>query len=157
MKIEIINGPNLNLLGKREPEKYGGVSFEDFLETLKKDYPGITFGYFQSNVEGELVNQIQKAGFSSDGIILNAGGYTHTSVALADAIASVKTPVIEVHITNIVAREDFRHKSLTGRNCIGSILGFGLDSYRIAVYAFILKNRPKNGKETNEDSSHNLG
>lgn len=143
MKIEIINGPNLNLLGKREPEKYGGISFEDYLVTLRKDFPGIIFGYFQSNVEGELISQVQNAGFSSDGIILNAGGYTHTSVALADAIASVRSPVVEVHITNIVAREDFRHTSLTGRNCIGSILGFGLDSYRLAIEALILKNRAK--------------
>ena len=139
MKIEIINGPNLNLLGKREPEKYGGTSFEDYLSVLKSDYPDIEFRYFQSNVEGELINEIQKAGFSVNGIILNAGGYTHTSVALADAIASVKSPVVEVHITNIVAREEFRHKSLTGRNCIGSILGFGMDSYRLAVEALILK------------------
>jgi 3-dehydroquinate dehydratase-2 len=123
MKIEIINGPNLNLLGKREPDKYGVTSFEDYLDTLRSVFPDISFEYYQSNIEGELINEIQKAGFSSDGIILNAGGYTHTSVAMADAIASVKSPVVEVHITNIVAREEFRHKSLTGRNCIGSILG----------------------------------
>ena len=140
MKIEIINGPNLNLLGKREPEKYGVTSFDEYLDTLRSVFPDISFEYYQSNIEGELINEIQKAGFSSDGIILNAGGYTHTSVALADAIASVKSPVIEVHITNIVAREEFRHKSLTGRSCIGSILGFGLDSYRLAVEALLLKN-----------------
>jgi 3-dehydroquinate dehydratase-2 len=112
MKIIIINGPNLNLLGKREPDKYGTVSFDNYLKSLKSLYPEIVFEYYQSNVEGELINEIQKRGFSSDGIILNAGGYTHTSVAIADAIASVKTPVVEVHITNIAAREDFRHNSL---------------------------------------------
>lgn len=139
MKISIINGPNLNLLGKREPEKYGMVSFEDFLVSLKDTYPDIIFEYFQSNVEGEIINEIHRKGFSSDGIILNAGGYTHTSVAIADAVASVKTSVIEVHITNILAREEFRQVSLTGRACLGSIAGFGLDSYRLAVEALILK------------------
>jgi 3-dehydroquinate dehydratase-2 len=137
MYIEIINGPNLNLLGKREPEKYGHSSFEDYLEVLKSRYPDINFKYFQSNTEGEIINEIQKTGFSSDGIILNAGGYTHTSVAITDAIAAVKSPVIEVHITNISAREDFRHTSLIGRNCTGSIAGFGLDSYRLGVEALI--------------------
>jgi len=135
MDIEIINGPNLNLLGKREPEKYGHSSFEEYLLVLKTRFPDIEFRYFQSNTEGEIINEIQKSGFSSDGIILNAGGYTHTSVAIADAIASVKAPVVEVHITNIFAREEFRHISLTGRNCSGSISGFGLDSYRLAVEA----------------------
>jgi 3-dehydroquinate dehydratase II len=135
MQVEIINGPNLNLLGKREPEKYGYTSFEDYLVVLKSRYPDILFNYFQSNIEGEIVSQIQKTGFSSDGIILNAGGYTHTSVAITDAIAAVKTPVIEVHITNIFSREEFRHVSLIGRNCTGTISGFGLDSYRIAVEA----------------------
>jgi 3-dehydroquinate dehydratase II len=135
MQVDIINGPNLNLLGKREPEKYGHTSFENYLEELKSVYPDISFSYFQSNVEGELISQIQKAGFSSDGIILNAGGYTHTSVAITDAIASVPSPVIEVHITNIQAREEFRQMSLIGRNCAGSISGFGLDSYRLAVEA----------------------
>jgi 3-dehydroquinate dehydratase-2 len=139
MKISIINGPNLNLLGKREPEKYGSVSFENYLTSLKSRYPGIEFGYFQSNVEGEIINEIQKGGFSSDGIILNAGGYTHTSVAIADAIASVKAPVVEVHITNIASREDFRHTSLIARSCAGSISGFGLDSYRLAVEALVEK------------------
>jgi 3-dehydroquinate dehydratase-2 len=137
MYIEIINGPNLNLLGKREPEKYGHSSFEDYLEVLKSRYPDINFKYFQSNTEGEIINEIQKTGFSSDGIILNAGGYTHTSVAITDAIAAVKSPVIEVHITNLSAREDFRHTSLIGRNCTGSIAGFGLDSYRLGVEALI--------------------
>jgi 3-dehydroquinate dehydratase II len=137
MKIEIINGPNLNLLGKREPEKYGSRSFEDYLITLRSQYPDVAFEYFQSNIEGEIINEIHKVGFSFDGIILNAGGYTHTSVSIADAIASVKSPVVEVHITNIYAREDFRHISLTGKNCKGSIAGFGLDSYRLAVEALI--------------------
>ncbi|MCJ7447784.1 MAG: type II 3-dehydroquinate dehydratase [Bacteroidales bacterium] len=141
MKINIINGPNLNLLGKREPEKYGFVSFEDYLVSLKALYPDITFEYFQSNIEGEIINEIHLKGFSYDGIILNAGGYTHTSVAIADAIASVKAPVIEVHITNISAREDYRQTSLIGRNCAGSISGFGLDSYRLAVEALIEKTK----------------
>jgi 3-dehydroquinate dehydratase II len=135
MQIDIINGPNLNLLGKREPEKYGYTSFENYLQELKSAYSDIDFNYYQSNVEGELINQIQNAGFTSAGIILNAGGYTHTSVAMTDAIAAVPAPVIEVHITNIQAREDFRHTSLIGRNCKGSISGFGLDSYRLAVEA----------------------
>jgi len=137
MYIEIINGPNLNLLGKREPEKYGNSSFEDYLLVLKERYPDIVFKYYQSNIEGEIINEIQKTGFSSDGIILNAGGYTHTSVAITDAIAAVKTPVIEVHITNVSAREKFRHTSLIGRNCVGSISGLGMDSYRLAVEALI--------------------
>ena len=141
MKIDIINGPNLNLLGKREPDKYGTVSFEDYLVTLKSRYPGIGFSYFQSNIEGEIISEIQKKGFSSEGIILNAGGYTHTSVAIADAIASVKAPVIEVHITNIAAREEFRRRSLVARSCTGTISGFGLDSYRLAVEALIGKNK----------------
>jgi 3-dehydroquinate dehydratase II len=145
MKIEIINGPNLNLLGRREPEKYGHSSFEDYLEILKGRYNNIDFEYFQSNVEGELINEIQRSGFSIDGIILNAGGYTHTSVAITDAISAVKVPVIEVHITNISAREEFRHTSLIGRSCAGSIAGFGLDSYRLAVEAIIeLRTSKKN-------------
>jgi len=145
MNIEIINGPNLNLLGKREPEKYGHSSFEEYLKILVARYPGINFNYFQSNTEGEIINEIQKSGFSSDGIILNAGGYTHTSVAITDAIAAVKAPVIEVHITNVAAREEFRHTSLIGRTCSGTISGFGLDSYRLAVEAIseIFNNRKK--------------
>ena len=137
MKIAIINGPNLNLLGKREPEKYGKSSFEDYLILLRKRFPGAEMEYFQSNIEGEIINEIQRAGFLLDGIIINAGGYTHTSVAITDAIAAVKAPVIEVHITNIAAREEFRHTSLIGRSCAGSISGFGLDSYRLAVEALI--------------------
>jgi 3-dehydroquinate dehydratase II len=144
MKIIIINGPNLNLLSKREPEKYGHTSFEDYLLELKYRFPDISFEYFQSNIEGEIINEIQRTGFSFDGIILNAGGYTHTSVAITDAIASIGTPVVEVHITNVAAREEFRHSSLIGRNCEGSISGFGLDSYRLAVEAIVeLKNAKK--------------
>lgn len=135
MKISIINGPNLNLLGRREPEKYGYTSFEDYFQLLRSIYPEIVFEYFQSNIEGEIIDEIQKSGSNSDGIILNAAGYTHTSVAITDSIAAIKTPVIEVHITNISAREDFRHTSLIGRSCAGSISGFGLDSYRLAVEA----------------------
>jgi 3-dehydroquinate dehydratase-2 len=144
MKILIINGPNLNLLGKREPEKYGHSSFDDYYKVLKSRYPSVIFDYFQSNIEGELINEIHNSGFSSDGIILNAGGYTHTSVALTDAIAAVPAAVIEVHITNIAAREEFRHTSLIGISCAGSISGFGLDSYRLAVEALIELNSMKN-------------
>jgi 3-dehydroquinate dehydratase-2 len=137
MKISIINGPNLNLLGKREPEIYGNVGFDEYLEGLKKRYPQIEFNYFQSNVEGELINEIQKAGFSAAGIILNAGGFTHTSIALADAVASIKSPVIEVHISNIFSREDFRHVSYVGKYCKGSISGFGLKGYEMALRELI--------------------
>jgi 3-dehydroquinate dehydratase-2 len=137
MKVQIINGPNLNLLGKREPGKYGTLSFEEWFETLKSIYPAIRFDYFQSNIEGEIINKLHESGFSYDGIVLNPGGYTHTSVSIADAVASIKTPVIEVHITNIAAREEFRHISLTGRVCAGSIIGLGLDGYRLAVEALI--------------------
>ena len=137
MKIQIINGPNLNLLGKREPELYGGATFEDYLESLKKSFPDFSFSYYQSNIEGEIINKIHETGFSYDGIIINPGGYTHTSVSIADAVSSVKTPVVEVHITNVAAREEFRHKSLVGRYCAGSIIGFGLDGYRLAVEALI--------------------
>ncbi len=139
MKIAIINGPNLNLLGVREPEKYGTNSFEEFYGEMKNVYSEIEFSYFQSNVEGELINEIQDKGFAVDGIILNAGGYTHTSVALADALSSVESPVVEVHITNVHAREEYRHVSLIAKNCIGSIAGFGLDSYRLAVEALLVK------------------
>jgi len=137
MNINIINGPNLNLLGVREPEKYGHSSFESYIKVLRKRYPGIVFTYFQSNIEGELIDEIQKSGISSNGIILNAGGYTHTSVAIHDAITAIKIAVIEVHITNIHAREEFRHTSIISGSCRGSIAGFGLDSYRLAVEALI--------------------
>jgi 3-dehydroquinate dehydratase-2 len=137
MKIIIINGPNLNLLGKRETSIYGSESFDTYFETLKKSFPGIDFTYYQSNVEGEIVNKIHEHGFNSDGIIINAGAYTHTSVAIRDAIAGVKTTVVEVHISNTLTREDFRHKSLIGPVCQGCIMGFGLGSYRLAVQSFI--------------------
>ena len=137
MKIQIINGPNLNLLGLREPGIYGSQSFEDYLLELKSLYSILEIDYFQSNVEGELINKLHEVGFEYDGIIINAGGYTHTSVAIADAIAGIKTPVIEVHISNIYAREEFRHVSLTGKNCRGVLTGFGLDGYRLALESFL--------------------
>ena len=136
MKLIIINGPNLNLLGVREPSVYGNKSFADYLEELREKSPAVQIDYFQSNVEGELINKLHEVGFSYDGIILNAGGYTHTSVAIADAITAIKTPVIEVHISNIYAREEFRHNSLIAGKCKGSISGFGLDSYKLAVESF---------------------
>jgi len=135
MKINIINGPNLNLLGTREPEKYGQSSFDEYFKKLRNRFPDIVFDYFQSNIEGEIIDIIQRSDKSSDGIILNAGGYTHTSVAIHDAIGSVKVPVIEVHITNIYSREMFRHTSLISGSCKGTISGFGLDSYRLAAEA----------------------
>ena len=131
-KIQIINGPNLNLLGKREPTIYGHSSFEDYLQVLRQRYPDCEFAYYQSNVEGELINKIHEVGFSYDGIVLNAGAYTHTSIALHDAIKAVTTPVVEVHISNVHARESFRHVSMLSAACKGVILGFGLDSYRVA-------------------------
>lgn len=137
MKIQIINGPNLNLLGVREPGIYGDKSFEAYLQQLRSRYPDVVIDYFQSNVEGELINKLHETGFSIDGIILNAGGYTHTSVALADAIAGINVPVIEVHISNIYAREEYRHVSLTGKNCKGVLTGFGMDGYRLAMESFI--------------------
>jgi len=137
MKIQIINGPNLNLLGKREPGIYGSEGFEGFLENLKAKYPALEIDYFQSNVEGELINKIHEVGFSFDGIIMNAGAYTHTSVAISDAIAGIKTPVIEVHISNVYAREEFRHHSMMAKNCKGIITGFGLQSYELALLSFI--------------------
>ena len=136
MKILIINGPNLNLLGVREPEIYGNQTFEKYFEELRKKFPANQMEYFQSNVEGEIINKLHEVGFSCDGIILNAGGYTHTSVAIADAIASIKSPVIEVHISNPYAREEFRHKSLMAGKCKGSICGFGLKSYELALISF---------------------
>jgi 3-dehydroquinate dehydratase-2 len=133
MNIQIINGPNLNLLGVREKSVYGDTSFEDYLESLRKRYANITLNYYQSNVEGEIINKMHEVGFSFDGIVMNAGAYTHTSVAIADAIAGIKTPVIEVHISNVYKREEFRHKSLLAASCKGVIAGFGLDSYRLAI------------------------
>lgn len=137
MKIQIINGPNLNLLGLREPTIYGSEGFETYITQLRTLYSIIEIDYYQSNVEGELINKLHEVGFSYDGIILNGGGYTHTSVAIADAIAAIKTPVIEVHISNIYAREEFRHVSLTGKNCKGVLTGFGLDGYRLALESFL--------------------
>lgn len=137
MKLIIINGPNLNLLGTRETNVYGNQPFEDYFEALTKRFSSIELNYYQSNLEGELINKLHETGFNFDGIILNAGGYTHTSVALRDAIAAIKTPTIEVHISNIFAREDFRHTSLIAAKCLGSISGFGLDSYRLAIESFI--------------------
>lgn len=135
MKIEIINGPNLNLLGKREPGIYGNEGFDEYLAQLRKRFPDIDLGYYQSNCEGQLIDRIHDAGFEADGIVLNAGAYTHTSVALHDAILAVKAPVIEVHISNVHKREEFRHRSMISSACMGIICGFGLDSYRLAVEA----------------------
>ena len=135
MRIQIINGPNINLLGKREPSIYGSVTFEDYLAELRKKYADVQIDYFQSNIEGELIDKIQQVGFDVDGIILNAGAHTHTSIALQDAIRSVTSPVIEVHISNVHAREAFRHVSMISCACKGVILGFGLNSYRLAMEA----------------------
>jgi 3-dehydroquinate dehydratase II len=137
MKIAIINGPNLNLLGKRETDIYGNMPFEKYLDELKASYPHIRFSYFQTNVEGELINEIQRVGFDHDGIILNPAGYTHTSVAIGDAIAAIKTPVIEVHISNVHAREDFRKLSHVSGKSAGSIFGLGLKGYELALQWFI--------------------
>lgn len=137
MRISIINGPNLNLLGKREPEIYGHQTFEQYLEELTKKYPAVQITYFQSNVEGELIDQIQRTGFDHDAIILNPGGYTHTSVAIGDAIAAIKVPVIEVHISNVHAREDFRKISHVSGQARGSIIGLGLKGYELALQWFL--------------------
>ena len=137
MKITIINGPNLNLLGRREPEVYGNDSFEAFYESLTAKYPQVTFSSFQSNIEGELIGKIQEAGFSQDGIILNAAAYTHTSVGIGDAVKAVAAPVVEVHISNTFSRESFRHQSFIAANAKGVIVGFGLQSYELAVLALL--------------------
>ena len=139
MKILIVNGPNLNLLGVREPGIYGSNSFETYLSELRKKYQDITIEYYQSNIEGELINKMQEVGFSYDGIVLNAGAYTHTSIALQDCIRSLKCPVVEVHISNVHSREEFRHKSMISSACLGVICGFGLDSYRLAIEGIISK------------------
>ncbi|MFL5739574.1 MAG: type II 3-dehydroquinate dehydratase [Flavisolibacter sp.] len=139
MRIAIINGPNLNLLGKRETDIYGNMPFENYLQQLKTKYPDVSFTYFQSNVEGELINELQKLGFDHDGIIINPGGYTHTSIAIGDAIAAIKTPVIEVHISNVHAREDFRKFSHISGKSVGSIFGLGLKGYELALQWFIQK------------------
>ena len=138
MHLHIINGPNLNLIGQRETNIYGITSIEDFIDELRQKYSSIKITYFQSNIEGLLIDNLHEVGFTVNGIILNAGGYTHTSVALADAIASIKSPVVEVHISNIFAREEYRHVSLIAGKCKGSISGFGLNSYRLAVDAFLI-------------------
>ncbi len=136
MKIQIINGPNLNLLGVREKSIYGNTDFETYLQELRKRYTGVEISYYQSNVEGEIINKIHEIGFSYDGIVINAGAYTHTSIAIADAIAAVNTPVIEVHISNVYKREEFRHNSMLAASCKGVIAGFGMDSYRLAIENF---------------------
>ncbi len=139
LNIVIINGPNLNLLGMREKSIYGNAFFEDYFAKLQENYPNINFEYFQSNVEGELINKLHEKGFSADGIILNAGGYTHTSVALADAIMAINAPVVEVHVSNVFAREEIRHTSMIAAACAGGISGFGMESYRLAVESFVNK------------------
>ena len=133
MKFMVINGPNLNLLGTREKSIYGEKSFEEYMEQLKGSFPEIQLDYFQSNVEGELINKLHEVGFDYQGVVLNAGGYTHTSAALSDAIAAIESPVVEVHISNVHARESYRHQSLISKNCVGVIAGFGMDSYRLAL------------------------
>jgi 3-dehydroquinate dehydratase II len=140
MRIQIINGPNLNLLGKRETSIYGSESFEAFFEGLKKRFPSFELYYFQSNVEGEIINKIHEVGFTFDGIIINAGAYTHTSVAIHDAIGGITTPTVEVHISNVYAREEFRHKSLITSKCVGMMTGFGLEGYALALQYFNTKN-----------------
>ena len=137
MKIMIINGPNLNLLGKREPDIYGNRSFDEFLQQLRHDFTQMEIDYYQSNIEGELIDKLQEVGFSYDGIVLNAGAYTHTSIALLDCIRSLTTPVVEVHISNVHAREEFRHKSMISSACLGVIAGFGLNSYKLAIEAVV--------------------
>lgn len=137
MKIQIINGPNLNLLGVREPSVYGKMGFNDYLAQLRAAYPQVEIDYYQNNSEGELINKIHEVGFSCDGVVLNAGAYTHTSVALLDAIKAVSSPVIEVHISNVHQREEFRHHSIISAGCKGVICGFGLDSYRLAIEAIL--------------------
>jgi 3-dehydroquinate dehydratase-2 len=141
MRIDIINGPNLNLLGIREPEVYGVKTFEEYFSSLKELFANIDLHYFQSNVEGELINRLHEVGFSSHGIILNAGGYTHTSVAIADAVAAIRTPLIELHISNVFAREEFRHQSLMASKCVGLIGGLGLKGYELAIQYFLDSNK----------------
>jgi 3-dehydroquinate dehydratase-2 len=139
MKIQIINGPNLNLLGVREKSIYGNTDFDTYLDSLRKRYTDLVIDYYQSNVEGEIINKLHEIGFSYDGIVINAGAYTHTSIAIADAIAAINTPVVEVHISNVYKREEFRHVSMLAANCKGVIAGFGMDSYRLAVESFLIK------------------
>lgn len=141
MKIQIINGPNLNLLGKRETSIYGSQSFDEFFQTLQARFPAIELSYYQSNVEGEIVNKLHEVGFSFDGIVINAGAYTHTSVAIHDAIGGINTPVAEVHISNVYAREEFRHKSLITSKCVGMLTGFGMEGYAMAINFLINKEK----------------
>jgi 3-dehydroquinate dehydratase-2 len=141
MQLHIINGPNLNLLGIREPAVYGAEGFDGFLKTLREQHPAVDIHYFQSNIEGELIDYLHKVGFNSDGIIFNAGGYTHTSVAIGDAVAAISTPVIEVHISNVYAREEYRHTSLMAGKCKGIITGLGLQGYALALSYFINQNK----------------
>ena len=136
MQILLLNGPNLNLLGQREPSIYGTRSFDDYLPELRNSFPELTLDYFQSNHEGQLIDKLHEVGFTHHGVVLNAGGYTHTSIALADAVAAINTPVVEVHLSNLHAREPSRHVSLLGKNCVGSISGFQLESYRLALHYF---------------------
>ena len=138
MKITIINGPNLNLLGTREPDTYGAQSFSDYFESLQQKYPQLELTLFQSNIEGELIDKLHEVGFAGDGIVFNAGAYTHTSIGLADAIKAIETPVVEVHISNTMAREEFRHKSYLSPVCQGVVLGFGLKGYELALQSFLL-------------------
>ncbi len=140
MKIAIINGPNLNLLGKREPDVYGNTTFESYFETLKERYPAVEFEYFQSNIEGEIISKIQEFGFSSDGIVLNAAAYTHTSVGIGDAVKAVSAPIVEVHISNVYQREDFRHESYISAHAMGVIVGFGLMGYELAIRSLVERN-----------------
>ncbi|MBL4670017.1 MAG: type II 3-dehydroquinate dehydratase [Flavobacteriales bacterium] len=137
MKLLIINGPNLNLLGKREKSIYGESTFEDYFKTLQSEFPKIEFEYYQSNVEGELINKLHEVGFNYNAIVMNAGAYTHTSIGIGDAIAGIETPVIEVHISNVYAREEYRHQSLMAKNCVGIIAGMGLNSYKLAILQFL--------------------
>lgn len=137
MKIIIINGPNLNLLGKREPEVYGNETFEDYFKKLSNEFTSVALNYYQSNIEGELIDKLQEVGFEYDGIILNAAGYTHTSIGIGDAVKAIKTPVVEVHISNTFSRETFRHQSYISPNTKGIIIGFGLESYRLAIQSFL--------------------
>jgi 3-dehydroquinate dehydratase-2 len=137
MKLIIINGPNLNLLGKREPEIYGSESFEDFMGQLKAQFPKIDLEYYQSNIEGELIDKLHEVGFDYDGIVLNAGAYTHTSIGIGDAVRAIETPVVELHISNVHSREDFRHKSFIAANAKGVIFGFGLKGYQLAIQSFL--------------------
>ncbi|TWR26648.1 type II 3-dehydroquinate dehydratase [Mucilaginibacter achroorhodeus] len=139
MNIQIINGPNLNLLGVREKSIYGSADFESYLAELKANFPDVNISYFQSNVEGEIINKLHEVGFNYDGVVLNAGAYTHTSIAIADAIAAINTPVIEVHISNVYKREEFRHHSMLAASCKGIIAGFGMHSYRLGIESLLLK------------------